>query len=160
MHMPLRSGTVAPIGHLIYPDFPSRHSDAVARMTDRARQWTLAGEFAQKKSEVSRLLATTSEKLFGRMKLRYDLDSLRHQFVANMKPVCGREHISALIGELFVDDQPANYSNRRRAWGDEGVVEIPIPLKEDVERFRRILEIFEERLVLRRLRGKSVEPGV
>jgi hypothetical protein len=126
-------------------------------MTDRARQWTL---FAQKKSEVSRLLATTSETLFGRMKLRYDLDSLRHQFVPNMKPVYGREYISALIGELFIDDQPANYSNRRRTWVGERVVEIPIPLKEDVERFRRAFEIFEERRVLRRPRGKSVERGV
>jgi hypothetical protein len=140
--------------------FSAEARDAVARMADRARQWTLAGSFAQRKSEVSRLLGTTSKVLIERMKLRYDLESLQHQFVANMRTVYSRENISALIGELFIEDQPANYTNRRRAWDDKDIVEIPIPLKDDVERFRRILEIFEERRVLRELRGKSIERGI
>ena len=133
---------------------------AVARLADRARQWTLAGKFAQRKSEVSKLLETTSKTLFPRMDLRYDLESLQHQFVANMITVYGREHISALIGELFIDDQPANYTNRRRAWRDEQIVEIPVPLKDDVERYRRILAIFDERRVLRRLREKSTKRSI
>lgn len=129
--------------------FSAAAGNAVARMASRGRQWTLKGCFAQRKSEVSRLLGTTSEALFGRMKLRYDLESLQHQFVANMKRVYRREQISALIGELFIDDQPTNYTNRRRAWANQEIVEMPIPIEDDVRRFHRILEIFEVRRVLR-----------
>lgn len=124
---------------------------AVERIAERAREWTLDGSFVAHKSEVSKLLSRTADLLFPRMKLHYTLDSLHHQFIANMKVVYGQKHeiLSALIGEMFIDDRPSNYSNRRRAWDD--VTEIPFPLAEDVSRYGRSLAIYREHRDLRGL---------
>jgi hypothetical protein len=130
--------------------FSAEARDAVVQTANRARQWTLAGSFAQRKSELSRLLGVTSKTLFPRTKLRYDLESLQHQCMANMTTIYTREHISALIGALFIGDK----SNRHQPWDGENIIQIPIPLEDDVQRFRRIIAIFETRRDLRKLRGK------
>jgi hypothetical protein len=123
---------------------------AVERLVKLARGWTLDGTFVLRKSEVSKLLIETADTLFS-MKLHYTLESLHHQFVANMKTIYRHEEVSALIGEMFVGDRASNYRNRRRAW-DSDYIEVPVPLEMDVSRFRRSLAIFRERRSLRALR--------
>jgi hypothetical protein len=131
-------------------NFSAEACEAVVKTADRARQWTLAGSFAQRKSELSGLLGVTSKTLFRRTKLRYDLESLQHQCIANMTTIYTREHVSALIGALFIGDK----SNRHQPWDSENIIQIPIPLEDDVQRFRRMIAIFETRRELRKLRGK------
>jgi hypothetical protein len=125
---------------------------ALERLVKLARGWTLDGTFIVRKSEVSKLLSQTAAPLFPRMTLHYTLDSLRHQFIANMKTVYRHEELSALIGEMFIDDRASNYINRRRAWDDGYISEVPLPLEADVSRFRRSLAIFRERRTFRALR--------
>jgi hypothetical protein len=126
----------------------------VERLAKGTLEWALAGKFAQRKNEVSKLLRQTADLLFSRMELHYTLDSLRHQFIANMKTVYRREELSALIGELFIDDRASNYVNRRRTWDHENITEIPLPLEDQVRRFRGSLAIYEDRRALRALREK------
>jgi hypothetical protein len=88
------------------------------------------------------------------MNLNFTLGTLHHQFVANMKRLCQDEKLSALVGEMFIDKRASNYTNRRRAWDDEHITEIPLPFERDVSRFRRSLAIFEEHRALRALRDQ------
>jgi hypothetical protein len=127
---------------------------AVERLVTLARDWTLAETFTVHKSEVSTLLQQTAAILFPRMNLNFTLDTLHHQFVANMKRLCQDEKLSALVGEMFIDKRASNYTNRRRAWDDEHITEIPLPFERDVSRFRRSLAIFEEHRALRALRDQ------
>jgi hypothetical protein len=124
---------------------------AVERLVKLARRWTLDGTFVLRKSEVSKLLTQTANIEIPRMRLNYTLESLHHQFIANMKAVYRHEEVSALIGEMFIDDRAPNYSNRRRAW-ESNCIEVPVPLEVDVSRFRRSLAIYRERRSLRALR--------
>jgi hypothetical protein len=126
---------------------------AVERLATLARGWTLDGTFVLRKSEVSKLLSQTAGLLLPRMKLHYTLDSLRHQFIANMKTVYRHEKLSALLGEMFVDARASNYSNRSRAWDEKYITEIPLPLEVEVRRFRRSLSIFRERRTFHALRA-------
>jgi hypothetical protein len=64
------------------------------------------------------------------------------------------EQLSALVGEMFIEKRASNYANRRRAWDDEHITEIPLPFEHDVRRFRRSLAIFEEHRALRALRDQ------
>jgi hypothetical protein len=123
---------------------------AVERLVRRTREWTLKGSFALRKSEVSKLLTETAHAAIPRMTLNYTLASLRHQFIDNMKEIYPHENISALIGEMFIDDQAPNYRNQRRAWHSDHI-EVPVPLEANVSRFRRSLAIFLERRPLRAL---------
>ncbi len=123
---------------------------AVERLVRRAREWTLKGTFALRKSEVSKLLTQTAHTEIPRMTLDYTLESLHRQFIANMKEIYPYEKISALIGQLFIGDRAPNYSNQRRAWHRDHI-EVPVPLEVDVSRFRRSLAIFQERRPLRAL---------
>jgi hypothetical protein len=124
---------------------------AVERLVKLARGWTLDGTFVLRKSEVSKLLTETADIRIPRMTLSYTLETLHHQFIANMKTVHRHEKISALIGEMFIDDRAPNYSNRRRAWNSD-YIEVPVPLEVDINRFQRSLAIFRERRSLRALR--------
>jgi hypothetical protein len=125
---------------------------AVSRLSNVAREWTLAGKFAHRKSAVSGLLRTTGRQLFPRMQLHYTLDSVHRQFIANMKTIYGREEISALIGELFINQRLNDHANHRPSWETERITEIPVPPDRLVLRFRRSLAIYEQRRALHMLR--------
>ena len=112
----------------------------------RASAWI---RYANRKSTISKLLERTGRELFPRMQLRYTLDSLQHQCIANAQTRCGRPEVSAILGDLFVGESSRNYSHRRRAWDDSHITAIPEPMKESVLRFGRILKMYDDRKALR-----------
>jgi len=123
--------------------------ETIRRVSDLGREWALAGEYANRKSTISKLLERTGRELFPRMQLRYTLDSLQHQCIANAQTRCGRPEVSAILGDLFVGESSRNYSHRRRAWDDSHITAIPEPMKESVLRFGRILKMYDDRKALR-----------
>ncbi len=130
-------------------EFPADVLEIIRRVSDQGREWTLAGEYANRKSTLSKLLELTSRELFPHMRLRYTLDSLQHQSIANAQTRWGHVEVSAVLGDAFIDRNLRNYAHRRRAWDDCYITAIPKPSKESVLRFRRILKMYEDRKALR-----------
>src|SRR5262245_5787558 len=72
-------------------------------------------------------------------------NSLRHQFIANMKTIYSREELSAMA-DTPIDTQ-VEHSKRCSAW-TYGITEIPMPVEDQVTQVRKRLELFDERQLL------------
>lgn len=126
-------------------NFSTEALESVVRMVERSRDWVLTGSWANRQWEVARLLRTTCQNLFPRLQRQYTLYSLRHQFIANMKTIYTREEVAAMVGHISLETQVEHYGKKRVAWDSNLIVEVPMPVEEQVAHIRKRLELFDER---------------
>jgi hypothetical protein len=132
---------------------------AVERVVERSREWVLSGRWASRQSDVSRRLRKTCEALFPRMQIPYTLQSLRHQFIANMKTIYTREQVAAMADPVSIEVQ--HYTKRRSSWSKEEFSDVPVPVEEQVARIKRRLELLDERraMIAMKQAAKAGVPG-
>lgn len=137
---------------------------AVERTVQRSHVWTLSGQWPTRQSEVSRLFCSTCDELFPRMRLKYTLYSLRHQFIANMSTVYNRERVVAMSGHDVTRAQREHYTKRRIVWTEAQLEGLPEAVTEQVARMRRRLRTLDEwheikslKDAARRILGKDEE---
>jgi hypothetical protein len=118
-------------------ELTSNASSAVAKTVEISREWLLSGKLVARQAEVSRLLKRVAELVFPRRRFRYDLQTLRYQFIANMRTIYNREEVAAMIGHISLDFEIAHYANRRAGWLAEDITEKPKPIVAQVARMRR-----------------------
>ena len=124
---------------------------AVQRMVDRAKTWSSANKFDQRRSQCTQILANIFAATFPQQRQRCSLDTLHHQFVNNAKTKYARAEVAALIG--YVGNEAAvDRGKRRLAWPDQEISEIPVPMAAEVTQMRQRLELYEERREASRLR--------
>jgi hypothetical protein len=128
--------------------------DAVRRVSDQGRHWASTGQYAYRKHAISTLLSTTFAALFPQKVLRCTLDSIQYQAIANFQTAYGREEISALLGDAFIGLPAPNYAHRDRSWAGSFVPGYPKPDAKAINRFRRILKIYDDRRTLKELRKR------
>lgn len=126
-------------------NFSAGALEAIERMVERSRDWVLTGAWANRQWEVARLLRATCQTLFPRLQRQYTLYSLRHQFIANMKTIYTREEVAAMVGHISLETQVEHYGKKRVAWDANLIVEVPMPVEEQVAHIRKRLELFDER---------------
>ena len=125
---------------------------AIERLVKVSRDWALNGKTAMQQGEVSRLLQDACETFFPRLQLAYTLQSLRQQFIANMKSIYSRAEVAAMVGSVDIDRPPQHYSNRRQSWHSDEIPEKPRPVPEQVGRMHKRLQAAEERRELKELK--------
>lgn len=135
-------------------DFSEAAFQAVRNMVERGQEWTRTQRYDRRQSQCAQLLYQVCDILFRRQQQRYSLDSIRHQFIANMKFVYKDKpaEVAALVGHLVVDRPVERYSKRRAAWQREEIREIPVPMPEQVRRMAKQLQFYEERHEVQELR--------
>ena len=147
-------------------DFSDATFAAVERLIDRAEKWSLEEEFDRRRSQCNGLLGEAFAALFPRQQQRCSLDSLHHQFIANMKTRYARAEIAALVGYVSNETAVDFYGKRRLAWPDHEIREVPIPIATQVTRMRERLDLYELRrkmLLARRamkVRNRDDNPAV
>ena len=133
-------------------DYRPKTLQAIERMVKRAHQWAMEGKTSQRRSDCTQLFYQVCDTLFPRMQVKYSLFSLRHQFIANMKSVLSAAEVSALIGGIAAESSPEHYVKRRSAWDKFYILDIPVPIEQQVKRVQRRMTRFEEREHLLQLR--------
>lgn len=128
---------------------------AVERTVQRSHVWTLSGQWPTWQSEVSKLFCSACEELFPRMRLKYTLHSLRHQFIANMSTIYNRERVVAMSGHDVTGAQREHYIKRRIAWTEAQLEGVPAAVTEQVARTRRRLRAFDERREIRSMKDAA-----
>jgi hypothetical protein len=131
-------------------NFSRETLESVERMVARSREWVMAGRYAQRHGEVSRLFRKTCQVLFPRMQKHYTLYSLRHQFISNMKTLYSREELAAMASHVSVDTQVERDGKKRLSWTKGEIVEIPMPVEEQVKQVKKRIEPLDVRRRLRR----------
>ncbi|MCF8477654.1 MAG: hypothetical protein K9G60_11545 [Pseudolabrys sp.] len=132
-------------------NFSDRAFEMIQEMVDRAGQWTIAGEFEMRHSQVAQLLYEVCSVLFPRQRQRYSLYSLRDQFTANMRAVYPPAEVAALVGHI--SNEPAEHYGRRRiAWFDDEISERPLPMPNILSQMRKRLKWHENRQWVQGLR--------
>jgi hypothetical protein len=137
---------------------------AIEQMIKNAREWARDGQFAARQGEVNLLLRQTSERLFRRQRLRYDLHSARYQFIDNMRSICSDAEVAALVGqELFLHREREHYVNHRREWTQIEATPVPFPglvnrMKQRLEIYGQLHELKELKDEFRRLREEREDP--
>jgi len=124
--------------------------EAIRKMIKNARDWARDGKFSARQGEVARLLRKTSRWLFPRMQLQYDLHSLRHQFIENMRSKYNDAEVAALVGQPCLNKGKKNYINRRPEW--KKIDEVPLPSPRLVKRMENRLRIHSELRELKELK--------
>ena len=131
-------------------EFEAETLGAVERMVKRSRDWAMAGRSTQRQGEISHLLRKTCKTRFPHMRLHYTLDCLGDQFIANMKTICPREELAAMVGHISIDTQIDHYAKRRASWTKEQITCRPKPVKEQVFWMKKQLEYFDVRSDIRK----------
>jgi hypothetical protein len=127
--------------------------ETVRRHAERAAAWSKSQQFDMRHSQCAQLLYTICKMLFPLRRQRYTLDSLRHQFVANMKTIYNPPQVAALVGHISSEDTVVeHYGKRRAAWLDDEICEIPVPMKEQVKLMERQWKQYEEWREAKKLR--------
>jgi hypothetical protein len=132
--------------------------EAISRMIARSLEWAMAGETSQRQTDCAQLFNQLRNKLFQRMTIKYSLYSLRHQFIANMKTVINDDaQVATLIGQITIGTQLGHYSKRRAAWSRFDIVDVPVPIDDQVQQVRKHLTTLKDREELRLLRKAFLE---
>jgi hypothetical protein len=152
-----RAGANAIQRTLDISNFSDSAFDAVRRHTERASEWSLAGQFEMRHSQCAQVIYDVCSVLFPRQQQRYSLFSLRHQFITNMKTIYQSAEVAALVGHISKDEAVEHYGKRRRAWLREEIREVPVPMPEQVKRMHRQWELYEERQKAKKLRQDLIE---
>jgi hypothetical protein len=126
---------------------------AVAKTVEFSRGWLLSGKLAARQTEVSSLLRRVANSVFRRQEIEYDLQTLRYQFIANMKTIYNREEVAAMIGHISLDFEVAHYANRRAGWLTNDITEKPKPMGGNVARMRTRFEYRDQYTALKRRHG-------
>jgi integrase len=126
-------------------DFSDEAFEAVQRMVRRATDWALTGEFRPRQSQCAQLFYEICAAKFSRRTIRYSLYTFRHQFIANMKTIYRHAEVAALAGHLTDETATEHYGKRRQAWHPHEIREVPVPIEQEVTRFRKRLEFSEAR---------------
>lgn len=132
--------------------------EAIGRMIARSLEWATVGKTSQRQTDCAQLFNQLCNKLFQRMTIKYSLYSLRHQFIANMKTVINDDaQVATLIGHISVGTQLGHYSKRRAAWSRFDIVDVPVPIDDQVQQVRKHLTTLKDREELRLLRKAFLE---
>lgn len=75
------------------------------------------------------------------MESRYTLDSLHHQFVANMKTIYTREQVAALVGDTSFLTQASSTGKKRIPWDAEHISERPMPVQRQLAQIKMRFEL-------------------
>jgi hypothetical protein len=139
-------------------NFSEEVYETVRRHVERASEWSRSHKFDMRHSQCAQLLYEICGSLFSLQCQLYTLDSLRHQFVANMKTIYNPPEVAALVGHIGSENVEAeHYGKRRAAWPDDKITEIPVPIKEQVEMMERQWNLYEEHREVKNLRKASNE---
>jgi hypothetical protein len=134
--------------------------EAIGRMIARSLEWAKAGETSQRQTDCAQLFNQLCNKLFQRMTIKYSLYSLRHQFIANMKTVINDDaQVATLIGHISVGTQLEHYSKRRAAWSRFDIVDVPVPIDDQVQQVRKHLTTMKDRELAKSQRRQKKTPG-
>jgi hypothetical protein len=126
-------------------NFSTQAVEAVERMVNRSREWVMMGVWADRQADVGKLMRKLCKLMFPRMQKQYTLYSLRHQFIANMKTIYTREEVAAMVGHISLDTQVEHYGKKRSAWDSKLIIEVPMPIEEQVAQIKKRLELFDLR---------------
>jgi hypothetical protein len=119
--------------------------ETVRRHVERANEWSRSHKFDMRHSQCAQLLYEICGSLFSRKCQRYTLDSLRHQFIANMKTLYNPVGVAALVGHIGSERGAGeHYGKRRAAWHKDKIREIPVPVQEQVEMMERQWKLYKE----------------
>ena len=133
-------------------DFSEAAFQAVRNMVERGQEWTSTQRYDRRQSQCGQLLYQVCEMLFPRQRQRYSLDSVHHQFIANMKCLYEPAAVAALVGHIVVDGPVEHYGKRRAAWRRDEIRDVPVPIPEQVRGMARQLQFYEERHEAQELR--------
>jgi hypothetical protein len=128
---------------------------AVERTVQRSHVWTLSDQWTKWQGEVTKLFNSVCEELFPRMRVKYTLYSLRHQFISNMSAIYDRERVVAMSGHDVTGAQREHYIKRRLAWTEAQLEAVPAAVAEQVSRMRKRLRALDERREIKSMKDAA-----